>query len=147
MATLELYRTLIPAHGGVKNEMVTQFLTDAALSLTSAAWGVQYARACVYLAAHWAERTPGSGANGSTAEEAGAVTSQSDTQSEGGGAGSSSLSRSYASPTGGTLEEQDLRTTKYGQLFLQIRASRVARAPSGHPRSSSLSCWPYRRCL
>jgi len=128
MSSLTLYRARVPAHASIPNEVVEDWLEEAAAAHTASAWGERYPLAMVWWAAHHIERTPQSGANGSTAEEAGAITSQSDTQSDGAGK-SSSLSRSYAVPSGGSAEEQDLRTTRYGQMYLAIRRSRVARAP------------------
>lgn len=128
-ASVTLYRSLVPAHAGVHESVVELWLEEAAAALSSSAWGTRFARACVWWAAHHIERLPKSGApNISTAEEAGAITAQSYSQSDEAGK-SSDLSRSYAPLSGGTLEEQFFGLTKYGQFFLALRAGRVARAP------------------
>lgn len=129
MSSLTLYRARVPAHASVPNEVVTDWLEEAAAAHTASAWGERYALAMVWWAAHHVERTPKSGApNKGTAEEVGAITGQSHGQSDGKGM-STDLSRSYAAPTGGSAEEQFFRTTRYGEMYLAIRRSRVARAP------------------
>lgn len=127
-ASLTLYRRYVPAHASVSPETVELWLEEAASALGSGAWGTRFAQACVWWAAHHIERLPKSGApNISTAEEAGQVSAQSYSQSD--GAKSSDLSRSYATASSGSAEEQFFRTTRYGEFYLALRHSRLARAP------------------
>lgn len=129
MSSLTLYRAKVPAHAGVPAETVEAWLEEAAAALDSSAWGARFPQACIWWAAHHIERLPKSKApNISTAEEAGQVSAQSYSQSDGKGS-SSDLSRSYATATSGSAEEQFFRTTRYGEFFLALRRSRVARAP------------------
>ena len=125
--TVSLYRTLVPAHKSVPAETIQVWLDDAIEAHTSAEWGDRYDRAMIWWAAHQIERTPGIGVNGDTAAEAGAITSQSDSQSDQGK--SSSLSRSYAAPTTRDPEDAEWATTRYGLKYLEIRNSRAMRAP------------------
>ncbi len=129
MSSLSLYRQRIPAHASVPDATVEDWLEQATLAHTASAWGDRYASAMIWWAAHHIERLPKSKApNVSTAEEVGAIVSQSHGQSDGAGK-SSDLSRSYAAPTGGTHEELFFRTTRYGEMYLSIRHTRAARAP------------------
>jgi hypothetical protein len=123
MATRALYRRIVPAHAGVANELVDEFLALTISELAgTCVYGNAYPQAVIWYTAHVLERLPGSGApGGQTAQEVGAVTSQSDTQAE--------LSRSYAAPTARDPDEAELQTTSYGQRYLALRRSRKATLP------------------
>lgn len=124
MSTRALYRRLVPGHAAVENELIDEFL---ALTISEHAgvcvFGGVYPQAMIWYTAHVIERLPDSGASGQTAQEAGAVTSQSDTN------GDSSLSRGYAAPTARDPDEAELSTTVYGQRYLALRRSRKATLP------------------
>ncbi len=128
MSSLALYRSRVPAHASVPDATVEDWLEQATAAHTASAWGDRYALAMIWWAAHHIERTPGLVARMGSASEVGAVTAQSDSQTKVDGR-SSALSRSYAAPGGSTPEDIDLRTTRYGQLYLSIRHTRAARAP------------------
>jgi hypothetical protein len=120
--SLALYRSLVPAHSSVVDGTVEVWLELAARRHTATAWGAVYPEAMVWWAAHQIERLPGSGASGGGASEVGVVTSQSD----------GDLSRTYAVPSEATASGPDaaLNSTRYGQLYLELRNSRAASAPT-----------------
>jgi hypothetical protein len=121
--TVALYRTLVPAHKAVSDDLIQTYLDDAVGAHNVAIFGNRYDRALIWWAAHQIERTPGLGLNGDAASEAGAITAQSDSQ-EG-----STLSRSYAATPTRDPEDAEWATTRYGMKYLEIRNSRIARAP------------------
>ena len=125
--TVALYRTLVPAHKAVSDDLIQTYLDDAIDVHNAAIFGNRYDRALIWWAAHQIERTPGLGLNGDAASEAGAITAQSDDQTEDGK--SSSLSRSYATTPTRDPEDAEWATTRYGLKYLEIRNSRIARAP------------------
>lgn len=117
--TLALYRARIPAHAAVLDAVVETHLDDAIEAHTASGWGERYDVAMVYYAAHNIERTPGSGANTLTANTAGALSSSN-------GQGLNSSFQTHSTKSG---EDFDLRTTKYGQRYLEIRNTRAFTAP------------------
>lgn len=122
MSSLALYRTLVPDHAAVADATVDVYLELAARRHTASAWGVVYPEAMVWYAAHRIQRLPGSGAGGGSAVEVGQVVSQRD----------GDLSRTYAQPasSGTNAADAELRTTRYGELYLDLRDSRAASAPT-----------------
>lgn len=125
MSSLARYRILIPAHVAVSDALVSAMLELAASRHDPGSFGAVYVAAMIYWAAHRVQRTPGSGAPGAgTAVEVGAISAQSD----------GDLSRTYATaPAGGTGSnptDDDLRTTRYGLEYLDLRNSRAAAGPT-----------------
>lgn len=122
MTSLQLYRALVPAHSSVVDGTVTTYLELAARRHTASAWGVVYPEAMVWFAAHMIERAPGlvSGTGGGS--DVGNVISQTD----------GDLSRTYASPAAlsGSSSDAWLASTRYGQLYLDLRDTRAASAPT-----------------
>lgn len=119
---LELYRQLVPAHASVLEATVSVWLGLAVQAHNISAWGAVYQQAMVWWAAHHVETIPGTGAGSDDAAAVGPLVSQRD----------GDLSRSYAPPAGSvaaTGADADLATTRYGQLYLRLRASRAATSP------------------
>lgn len=125
MSTLAQYRALVPAHDHIPPDVVEAALASAAARHTASEWGAVYGEAMCWFAAHRVERTPKRGKG--SADEAGAITSQTDSQSTDTGK-SSSLSRSYAAPRVAPADAE-LATTRYGLAYLGLRDSRAASAP------------------
>ena len=120
--TLGLYRTLIPGHNGVAEDVVQEFLKQASARHNAAAFGGQFSTAMVYFAAHLIEMTPGMpGISGRTAAEVGQVVQQAD----------GAANRAYAVVQSMNMSDraQWLRSTVYGQAFLSIESTLVARTP------------------
>lgn len=116
-SSLDLYRTLVPAHSAVSDDFVETMLELATRRHTASAWGQVYPEAMVWWAAHRVQCTPGSGAGGSTADAVGPVVSQSD----------GDLSRTYAQPASDSAASaEDLTSTRYGQAYLDLRRTRAA---------------------
>ena len=121
MSSLALYRALVPGHAAVLDATVETWLELAARRHSAAAFGTVYAEAMVWWAAHFVELTPGTGAGSSSGSTVGQILSQKD----------GDLSVTYANTTssGGSGGTGDLTTTRYGQLYLDLRNSRAAMAP------------------
>lgn len=110
---LELYRTLIPAHASIPDNVVQVHLELAAQAHSPSAWGAVFAQAMVWYAAHSLERLPEH-----KGDAPGTVTSKKD----------GDLAISYSAPTP-TPDGSDLYLTAYGQRYEQLRSSRVAATP------------------
>lgn len=120
MSTLALYRTLVPGHAAVTDPVVTTWLGLAVRRHNVTSWGGVYSEAMVFWAAHQVERSPSSGAGGGSGSEVGPITAQSD----------GDLSRSYgASASSGSASDDALRSTRYGEMYLELRDSRAATLP------------------
>lgn len=120
MSSLSLYRSRILDHASIADGTIEDYLSEAAtLHPNATVWGNAYALAMVYYAAHQIERTPGLGSG--TADDVGGIASKSD--------GDLSVSYGGAAATGDP--DDGLQTTRYGQRYLQLRASRAA----GRPRA------------
>lgn len=123
MATsLETYRALVPGHAVVPDATVLAFLEAAAQAHGAGAWGAVYVQAMIWYAAHAIETTPGTGVGNDSGDAVGPIVSQKD----------GDLSRTYAAPAGmssGSSADMDLASTRYGQAYLRLRASRAATSP------------------
>ena len=95
------------------------FLEMAVSRLHARAWGNVYEQAVVYLAAHLITLSNRASEDGTAAPGALATITTGD------------QSRSFASRGAPSLSTEDaaLATTTYGEQFLALRATRVARAP------------------
>ena len=119
--TLELFRLLCSDLASETDDRVNDFLEIAAGYLDAAAWGGQFQRGAVYYAGHLMLRSPAGGGGGPSSP--GSVTSKK--------TGDESIGSALILPTTGlTLDEVDLMGTTYGQLFLSIRNTRAATAPT-----------------
>lgn len=120
MATsLATYRALVPTHSSIADDTVETYLALGAKRHTATAFGVLYTEAMCFWAAHVIERTPGLGSV--DANTSGPVTSRR--------AGRQAESYGGFTFDGGSLSDQELMTTTYGQRYLDIRNSRAATAP------------------
>jgi hypothetical protein len=121
MSTVDLYRTLIPAHAAVDDAVVSTYLELSAQQHTASVFGAVYQQAMVWHAAHRLERTPGLVSGSGGAGETGALVAQRD----------GDLSRTYAQPqAGGAVgTDAELRTTRYGEAYLGLRDSRAGVGP------------------
>lgn len=118
--SLATYRALIPAHSAIADATVEVYLELAAKRHDATRWGVVYAEAMCFWAAHTIERTPGLG--GATSAAVGPVTARS--------AGKVSESYGSLSGNGGSTVDQDLMTTVYGLRYIDIRNTRAASCPT-----------------
>ena len=124
MASLELYRALIPDHtAGVLDGTVLTWLGLAIRRHDAGSFGSVYPEAMVFWAAHRIQTLPGSGAPGAPpAGAAGPLVSHRD----------GDLSRTYAPPSSGVVasgSDADFQRTTYGQDYLDLRDSRAATGP------------------
>lgn len=120
-ASLDLFRTLIPAYASVPDATVEAFITQAATRFTASAWGAVYVEAVVYVAAHLIATTPGLGVAVGAAP--GQVTGRS----------VDGVSQSYAAARVADEADEDWASTVYGRRYLQLRRSRPSRLPSFVP--------------
>jgi hypothetical protein len=125
MATLELYRQLIPNHAVVIDDVITPWLTAGIKALSSETFGTLWPEAVVLWAAHNVQESPGSGAPGApSAGQAGPLISQRD----------GDLSRTYAQPQSGSQgldpQAEEMMRTSYGRRFLALRNQLVAVTPN-----------------
>lgn len=126
MSTLALYQELIPDHASVSTTLI-QAKLDLAIKVhtTRVVLGDPYDEMMVYYAAHCVQTTPGAvpGAAGN-AGTVGPVTSLKARE----------LQISYGSIGGGASNESGddawLRTTTYGNMYLDIRNRRSVTAPT-----------------
>jgi hypothetical protein len=122
MSTLARYRVLVPGHAAVDDSTVETWLEIAARRHLASAFGLMYAEAMIWWAAHRIERTPGLVSSSGGAGEVGPVVSQTD----------GDLSRTYAQPAQSAVGSTDaeLGTTRYGQAYLDLRNTRAAGGPT-----------------
>lgn len=125
MSSLALYRALVPEHAAVVDATVSTWLELAARRHTASVFGRVYPEAMVWWAAHRIQRSPGSGASSSaSAEDVGTLVMQRD----------GDLTRQYAQPSSassvGSSADAELRTTRYGELYLELRDSRAGVGPT-----------------
>jgi hypothetical protein len=115
MATLDVFKLLVPETAGVADATLSQFLSLAALRMTAAEWGAVYEQAVCYLAGHILTLSPSNPRRAGGSTHAGPVSSES----------AGGVSRSYGSISTKTTEESTLAMTDAGRAFLELRAQNV----------------------
>lgn len=103
-ASLDLYRSLVPAHARVPDDTVETWLTVAARRHTATAWGGVYTEAMVYWAAAQIEPQVRAGILGGT--------------------------ETCADPAAPAVDLVDPRSTPYWTQYIDARDSRAASAPT-----------------
>ena len=101
--------TLFDEFKSVPGKKIDIYLTNASRRIDQDAWGDCYEEATAYLAAHLL--VSGGGAGGAGGAVAGPITSQS----------VGDLSRSYGQVNVGSAGDETYATTKYGQMYLELR--------------------------
>jgi len=110
MSSLARYRTIVPAHAAVADDVVLVELGLAAAEHNATLWGHLYTDAMCWFAAHHIEA--------SSQASTGAIVQQRD----------GDLSRTHASTARGDADDW-LRTTAYGQRYLRLRGGSSAGQP------------------
>jgi len=103
----------------------TNWLILAAEYLDSTCWGTRYNKGVAYLAMHLMARA-GLSSEGSTAGTGGGAAGAVASEKAG------DVARAYAKPsvTAGETSDEDLMGTKFGRMFLDVRAGLECTAPS-----------------
>lgn len=125
MSTLAQYRAQVPEHATVDDPVVQRWLDLAVRAHDRDAFGTVYDDAMIAWAAHQIYYDPGAPEVGETSAASVGPIKSLRTKDQ---------AVTYATPSGSggaglSPQAQDLRTTRYGQLYLQLRNSRAATAP------------------
>lgn len=120
---LEEFRILCSDLASETDDRVNDFLEIAGAFLDAGAFGGQFQRASVYYAGHMMLRSPAGG--GGTPGSAGGGLTGEKTGDE-----SRNFAGTVAVAGGVSQTDADLMGTAYGRMFLHIRGSRSAVAPT-----------------
>ena len=119
---LARFRTFAHEFVDVENDDVLEYITNAQIGQSAAAWGSAYTLAMAYLAAHLMKLMPTTAPEtDNPTDAAGPVTSKK----------AGDLAIGFQGLIGsGSAEKDDLRATRYGKAYLALRRTRSARGPT-----------------
>lgn len=116
-ASSTFFKQLIPALAELSDATVDFWISQATLLVSAVEFGSLYTQACCYLAAHLYVVGTGVGVDGTSADAAGPIASQS----------TGSVSIAYAGASA-MADAGAYGSTRYGRQFVQIRRKRIITA-------------------